>query len=206
MNLDSRGCKLGILEDVICYSYKEYLELAMHLAESGSITGEKSILHIEATKINAQRLKRLNKHLTLNPQLLLEIQHITRDLIWVLLTETWCGDGAQCIPVIAGIAGQSDKINLRIILRDENPVIMNRYLTNDARAIPKLIVFDAQSGIEVGLWGLRPEKISKLVRDLKGLQPEISKDKFHEILHLWYTRDKTNAIQDDFLNLLKNWN
>jgi hypothetical protein len=74
---------------------------------------------------------------------------------WRVLTEPWCGDSAFLLPVIAEAAALSDQVSLRILLRDENLDLMDQYLTDGSRSIPKLVAFSG-AGEELFTWGPRP--------------------------------------------------
>lgn len=187
------------------FRYNEYKDLIINLAENGDTTGEKTISRIEATKINAQRFSRIDKYCELSLELIEEINKFKLNCLWILITESWCGDGAQCIPVIAKIAGQAANIELILILRDENPQIMDRYLTNGSRSIPKLICIDKNTNKEIGIWGPRPYKIQKMAMDFKTNNPCATHEAFVANLHLCYARDKTNAIQDEFVKMFNDW-
>ena len=64
----------------------------------------------------------------------------------MVISEGWCGDAAQILPVINKMALVSNKIEFRIVLRDENPALMDAFLTNGGKAIPKVIMIDNESG------------------------------------------------------------
>jgi hypothetical protein len=75
---------------------------------------------------------------------------------WMVLTEPWCGDSAFLLPVIAEAAALTDAVTLRILLRDDNLDLMDQYLTDGSRSIPKLVAF-GDDGTERFTWGPRPE-------------------------------------------------
>jgi hypothetical protein len=188
------------------YTYEEYKTLIYTLAKSSSNTGDKSEERVSATKINAQRIKRIDKQCELTENLINSIQNFKTDCFWILITESWCGDGAQCIPVISKIVEQSQNIELKLLLRDENLDIIDLYLTNGSRSVPKLICIDKNSNEDIGVWGPRPNEIQKMVLDYKTNNPNSTHDEFVNNLHLWYARDKTQSIQDEFIDLLNAWN
>lgn len=188
------------------YTYKDYKDLVLNLAENSGNTGEKTNERIVATKLNSQRLKRIDKQCELNTELINAIKEYKTEVVWILLVESWCGDGAQCLPVISKIADTSSNIELKIILRDENSEIMDSYLTNGSRSIPKLICINKNTNEEIGTWGPRPTNIQKMVIEYKKEFPNANHDEFVTNLHLLYAKDKTKSIQEDFLALLKHWN
>lgn len=188
------------------YSYHEYKKLVIDYAENGKTSGnEKSPEHIEATKINAQRMKRIDKTVEINSEIKDAVSKCTQKLTWIILAESWCGDGAQNIPVIAKIAECSANIELKLLLRDENPAIMDAYLTNGSRSMPKLIAIDSETKHEIGIWGPRPVKIQQMVKEFKAQFPAVSHDEFVKNLHLWYAKDKGESLQQDLGKLVCEW-
>jgi hypothetical protein len=118
---------------------------------------------------------------------------------WMILSEPWCGDSAQAIPYIWKLAEASTGITCRILLRDENPEIMEQYLTNGTRGIPKLVAF-ATEGRELFRWGPRPRTAQEVFESARG--SGLSKTDALERLHLWYGRDRGETIQREILDLL----
>ena len=62
------------------------------------------------------------------------------------LAEAWCGDVYREVPTVARIA-EATGADLRIFLRDENPDIMDEYLSNDgkSRAIPVFVFYTKET-------------------------------------------------------------
>lgn len=186
------------------YSYEAYKEIVFRLADEGKNSGEANEERIAATNINKQRIKRIDKQCVLHDDLTAQLAKIQTAQQWFLLTESWCGDGAQCIPVIAKMAETNPNIELKLMFRDEHLAIMDKYLSNGSRAIPKLIIFNKDTGAELTTWGPRPKAIQEMVATYKREFPEATHDEFVQNLHLWYARDKTNALQNEFKELLTN--
>jgi hypothetical protein len=123
--------------------------------------------------------------------------------MWVMIVESWCGDAAQNLPIIAKLASLNPYIELMIILRDENPDIMDLHLTNGSRSIPKLIILDPVFKSLLKEWGPRPAAIQKMVKEYKLANPEVTHDEFVKNLHLWYAKDKGLSLEQDLLSLLE---
>lgn len=196
-----------ITPDIIdqAMSYDEYRSMIDTLLEEGKTTGTNhSEAMIHYTKMNVQRMNRLDKRADLSDSLKGKLENLDRKLIWVVLTEAWCGDAAQNVPAIAKMAEQSENIELKLILRDENLDIMDEYLTNGGRSIPKLICLEADSLEEIGTWGPRPELAQKKAMEWKD-DPDISKEEWAKKLHKWYAKNRTQEIQSEFEELLENW-
>lgn len=187
------------------YDYSAYRNFVRTLAEHYSSTGQVTPERIEATRLNAQRMKRIEKQIAIRLDLSILVQNVKSQWEWIVLAESWCGDGAQVIPVLAKIAALNPNIKFKIVLRDENPELMDNYLTNGARAIPKLICLDQRTRKETGTWGPRPDSIARKVFDFKMKNPDAPHTEFLKNLHLWYAEDKGQSVQEDFLVLIEEW-
>lgn len=185
--------------------YKSYRAMIDALLGEGKTTGTNhSKAMVEYTKMNVHRMNRLDKQVRLSKTLREGLQAVDDRWIWLVLTEAWCGDAAQNIPVIVRMAEQSDNINLRFILRDEHPEIMDQYLTNGGRSIPKLVCLDAATMEEIGTWGPRPNEAQEKSMKWKD-DPDISNREWAERLHKWYADNRTTDIQEEFEDLIQDW-
>lgn len=182
-------------------TFAEYIELIDDLLAEGKTTGQnQSETMFNYGKLNRQRMKRLEKTVVINKELKEKVGNIKRPLIWLILTEGWCGDAAQNIPVIEKIASENPLIQTRYLLRDENLELMDKYLTNGGRAIPILICIDGETFQELGKWGSRPQAIQEYFLELKATGME--KSQISEMIQRRYNADKEQSIQADFLKLL----
>jgi len=187
------------------FTYRQYRELIDKLLERGRTTGDKDseeIIHY--TRMNVQRMKRQDKQISLNESLKEKLENLGSNWIWLVITEGWCGDAAQNIPAINKMAEAAPNIELKFILRDEHPEIMDQYLTDGSRSIPKLVCLDAESLEEIGTWGPRPAVIQEKAMQWKD-DPEISKEEWAEKLHKWYADNKTEEQQKEFEQLIEEW-
>lgn len=186
-------------------SYKAYREATRTLIETGKAKG---MDYTESRKgyvaLNEQRMRRLDKTTELNDELIIALQNLKHNWVWVVLTESWCGDAAQSLPAIVKMTESTPKIELNLLLRDQNPVVMNHYLTGESRSIPKLICFNKDTGKEVFTWGPRPEQIQNLKMDwMAGKLPDKTKDEVDKEIQQWYNKDKTLSLQKEFIALIK---
>ncbi|MFQ3306533.1 MAG: hypothetical protein ACI9JT_000517 [Polaribacter sp.] len=182
-------------------SYKDYRALIDNLLAQGKATGpEQSEDLTNYSMLNDKRMKRLDKTIKISEETVHEFQKVTQPQTWLVLTEGWCGDAAQNLPVLNKIASISENIDLKIVLRDENLDLMDLFLTNGGRGIPKLIALDKDNNV-IDSWGPRPNTAAKMVADYKekngALDPEFKKN-----LQVWYNQDKGKSVQEDFVNLV----
>ena len=187
------------------YTFLEFKEIVSNLVSSGKSSGEETAERIEATKINSQRINRIYKTFLPSETTQNVVNILKHDWDWLLLLESWCGDGAQLSPIIAKLAELNPRIHLKIIFRDEHEDIMNMHLTNGAKSIPKLICLDSASHQYVGEWGPRPIAIQEKVKEFKTANPNASHEEFVKNLHLWYAQDKGLSFEKEFVSLIESW-
>lgn len=185
-------------------AFAEYIKLIDDLLLEGKTTGEnQSEAMFNYGKLNRQRMKRLANTVKLNDSLLETVRNNERKMIWLIITEGWCGDAAQSIPVIEKIAHENSNIETHYILRDKNLELMDKYLTNNARSIPKLITLDAETLEELGTWGPRPDVAMDYFYEMR--ESGMEKPEMMENMQRWYLQDKEKAIQTEFESLLEKW-
>lgn len=132
--------------------------------ESRTTNDDNSEGMLEYTKLNIQRTNRIDKRGVIREDIQSLIRQISGNQIWLVITEGWCGDSAQILPYIKKMTEFAENIELRIILRDKYPEVMDAFLTDGkSRSIPKVIVLDAQTLEVLGEWDqdlLKCKKIS----------------------------------------------
>lgn len=187
------------------HSYAEYRKLVTDLLSEGKSTGnEQSESLTNYSKLNDARMNRLEKTIKISEDVISKLQHLDNHYIWLVISEGWCGDAAQILPILNKMAHESDKkIDLRIVLRDENEELMNQYLTNGGKAIPKVVVICKEAGIVRADWGPRPKGASELMakhkREVGAIDEKIKTD-----LQLWYLADKGVSVQQEIVEIMEN--
>lgn len=184
------------------YSYQEYRILVNKLVAEGKSTGhEQSEVFANYSMLNDRRMKRLDKTLKFDHMVNEAFSEVTTNVTWLVLTEGWCGDAAQSLPVINKLSLLNDGIDVRIISRDDHDELMSNFLTNGGKAIPKLIVFDNNRKEVLGSWGPRPSIAMQMVNNYKAEHGSLD-PQFKEDLQGWYNKDKGKNIAEDLLKLL----
>ncbi|MCE7991414.1 MAG: thioredoxin family protein [Roseivirga sp.] len=187
-------------------TYEQYRSMINELLEKGLTTGPKqNETMLNYGRLNAKRMKKWDKIARITPELHERLLDIKKPVTWLVLTEGWCGDAAQNLPFINKMAEINPLINLKLILRDENLEVMDEYLTDGGRSIPKLIVLDAENLSTLGTWGPRPAPMQKLVMDNK-VTKEKNYGELNEVMHLWYAKDRGITLQNEILAILGVWN
>lgn len=182
--------------------YDAYVALMQELVKEKATTGEdQSESRIQFTMLNQRRMKRWDKTVKLPESLVNAIKSFNRKVTWLVLTESWCGDAAQTLPVINKFAEANEKIDFKVVLRDENEELMDQFLTNGSKSIPKLIVVDNDSKEVVGSWGPRSAKAAKMVIDYKEKHGKIDAT-LKTDLQNWYNKDKGMHIEKEMVELI----
>jgi hypothetical protein len=185
-------------------TYQSYKILVDELVANNQTSGpEQTEERIAYTRLNQQRMKRVEKQFAINPDLLEVLQKPRPEWHWVVLVESWCGDGAQQLPALAAIAETVPTIELTVILRDENPEWMDTCLTNGSRAIPKLICMNAETNERLFTWGPRPLAILEQVLQFKDKNPGAAKEEIGTLVHSLYAKDRSQSLQQDLLQLVQ---
>jgi hypothetical protein len=185
------------------YSYLEYRKLTADLFKEGKSTATvqtEEMTHY--SELNESRMRRLDKTIKISDETIVKLNNLNHHYIWLVLTESWCGDAAQILPILNKMAVASNgKIDMKLALRDEHVELMNHFLTNKGKAIPKLICIDKATGSVVADWGPRPQGAVNLIKEYKeqfGTIDETTKAD----LQLWYLHDKGISTQNEIMELI----
>jgi len=194
-------------------SYADYRTLMAEQAENGTTSGPiQNASMANYTSLNERRMVRLDRKITLNPMVADRLSQVKQVQHWLVVTETWCGDAAQILPVLNKMAEQSPAINLRLAWRDENLALIDKHLTNGSRAIPVIIALDENYDV-LGSWGPRPREAQDMVMNNKKVMAKIEDKEersahyqtFQAELQKWYNSDKGNSTQIEVLVEVEKW-
>ena len=178
----------------------DYFEFVKDLVDQEKTSGpNQSEDMVGYTKMSLQRMKRWNKVGILLPEMEAKLAQIDAPQKWILITEAWCGDAAHAFMFIQKMAESNQHITFEWKLRDENLELIDQYLTNGGRSIPKLIAFD-KDGKELYNWGPRPKHIQEtylMLREAGVPYSEISIE-----LQKLYNADKGVSMQKELLELM----
>lgn len=183
-------------------TYQVYRDLVKKLVDQNASTGPVQNDDLaNYTKLNDRRMKRWDKTIKVSEDDRKRIESFGKKTTWLVITESWCGDAAHVLPAVNKIAELNDNIKMKVVLRDENLELMDAFLTNGGRAIPKVIMIDDATGEVLNTFGPRPSEATNLVNRFKaengGLTPE-----FKEDLQYWYNKDKGQNIIKDITKTL----
>ena len=195
-------------------SYEAYREIMARQAANEETSGpiqNKSLA--DYTALNERRMLRLDRKVQLLPAVVDRLKMVVQPQNWLVITETWCGDAAQLLPIFKKMADQSEAIDIKLIWRDAHLNLMDAHLTNGSRAIPKLIALNEDFSSVLGTWGARPRDAQDMVmanktkmakiKDLEERQANYQQ--FQIELQQWYNRDKGISTQSELLVEIEKW-
>ena len=186
-------------------TYLDYRKQVANLLKEGKSTGnEQSEDLTKYSELNEVRMNRLDKTIQISEEVKIDLSNLQANYLWIVISEGWCGDAAQLLPIINKMAELSEKIDLRIVFRDENEALMNQFLTNGGKSIPKLLILDKETLTVLSNWGPRPEGAKNLILDYKaqyGIVDETAKTE----LQKWYLHDKGLSTQTEIMALVEKY-
>ena len=183
-------------------TYTEYRNLVADLLKVNRSTGNtQTEKYLGYSKLGNARMKRLDKTFQLPDEVKAQLSTISKKYRWIVLTEGWCGDAGHALPIMNKIAEASENIDLKILLRDENDALMNQFLTDGNRSIPKLIALDEATDEVLATWGPRPSEATAMVNNYKKANGSLS-EAFKEELQVWYNTNKGENILGDLMGLV----
>ena len=201
INLDTNSLVKESLSKAI--SYEDYRgQVAIHVENGTSSGPDKSEALSNYTLLNNSRMKRLDKTIKIEEAVLEKFQQYHKNVTWLVLTESWCGDAAHAMPVMNKLVEQAKNLDFKILYRDENKELMNRFLTNGTMSIPKLIAFDNETQEVINDWGPSPFIIMNKTKDFKAAHVTLTTE-FKKEIQMWYNQNKGKCIAGDLLKLIE---
>lgn len=183
-------------------TYESFKTLVKELAIDGGTTGpEQTDAYKHYTVLNDRRMKRWDKTFKLSKEQERQVKAFNKEVIWLVITESWCGDAAPTLPVMNRISQENQKIQLRVVLRNEHPELMDRFHTDGKLSIPKLIMIHQQTHDVLDTWGPLPSIAKEIAADYKAVNGQLTAA-FKEELQQWFNADKGQNTLKDLIQLL----
>ena len=127
------------------------------------------------------------------------VSSLSGDWHLLVLSEDWCGDAVNTVPVVARLAERCGNVDLRVLARDTNPDIMDAHLTGRSRSIPVIIALD-ETFRERGWWGPRPTALQRWV---SGQGQLLEKTTRYREARTWYARDRGRTTLEEVVSMLE---
>lgn len=180
-------------------SYTQYLDNLEQLIANRQ-EGDRIL---DNTYLNIRRMKRILKQYEPAPYLVKLIRQLNQPVTWLAITEGWCGDAAHVIPVLEKLSQISFKPDFKIVYRDEHPELMDLFLTNGSRSIPKILAID-KSGDLISQWGPRPHSAQKMVERFKYGNSEYKNyQDLSKAIQKWYHYDRYLSFESEIIEFIE---
>ncbi|MDQ0108792.1 hypothetical protein J2T02_003932 [Chitinophaga terrae (ex Kim and Jung 2007)] len=151
-------------------------------------------------KLNWSRMHRWLKQAKLAPEAQEAVMQVKAPQQWIIITEPWCGDAAHSVPLMELIAAMNPLISVDYQLRDSPPFLIDNYLTNGGKSIPKLIIRNSE-GKDLGTWGPRPAECQALYNSLTAEKADF--ETLKTALQKWYNKDQGQAIMAELTAVIR---
>lgn len=174
--------------------YVDYFDQILASPEDYDPYGNEEYLNY--TKLNWSRMNRWLKRFEPQDAMKSLIASITEPQHWIVITEPWCGDAAHSVPQLYQMVKNNPNIDFEIQLRDSEPFLIEDYLTDGSKSIPKLIIRN-DVGHDKVIWGPRPEPLQRIYMQMKDEERPFEEIK--EALQKWYNEDKGEILQRELL-------
>lgn len=186
---------------------KKYIEKAESIAEhleslyrqSEETTEPKS--YFRYTEMNQTRVRRLLKRNRWTESDWVGLNKLPFPIHLLALTEHWCGDAANSIPFLIQMVDHVPMLDMKMIYRDQHPELMDAFLTDGARSIPKVIAYDPESRKVLGSWGPRPQSLQIKIKEWKR-DPEMDSETRAYWTQKWYIEDKGQKVKKELIDFI----
>lgn len=184
-------------------SYSSYRKLVSRLIIEGKSTGNtQNPDMLNYSKLSERRMKRWDKTFKMSENDKTFFENWSKPMTFLVVTEGWCGDAAHALPILNKISETAPKIDFQVVLRDDNDILIQEFLTNGAKSIPKLIALDENKEV-LFTWGARPTETTEMVKAYKAKHGQLTAE-FKEDLQKWYNKDKGQSVVKDIKAALEN--
>lgn len=166
-------------------TYEEYLEQGQAIADNPETKEQKD--YLEYYKLGMQRMHRMDK--TYVPDAGQSEEPAARNFKGkiLIISEQWCGDASAIIPVVHKFFGKNE---MRITYRDQEPSLINDYLTDGrSRSIPIVLFLDENYNV-IAHWGPRPKYGRELFLKHRSNPEAYNDEQFHNDMQVYYAKNK----------------
>lgn len=178
-------------------SFEAYLEDAKNRLENPKTPQEEEFKHYY--ELGLQRMERTLKKLNFEGALQEKSSQKNFDGKFLIITEAWCGDASAAVPAIVKFfEGKND---VRIFLRDSDETLIDQFLTNGTRSIPKVLILNPDFTLK-NTWGPRPKYGNELLSKYKNNPETYTKDQFYNDLQVYYSRNRGKDVLEEIIDLL----
>ena len=177
-------------------SYDEYLIEAEKRYNDAKINGDKD--YEEYYRLGLQRMNRMWDKYVPDEEQKAILKSINFDGKILVITEPWCGDASQVVPILPKFF---DNIEVRYTYRDQEPSLIDDFLTNGGKSIPVVLLLDKEFNV-INHWGPRPKQGKELLERYKADPVAFPKDRFYVELQTYYAKNRGFDTIAELLELI----
>ena len=148
---------------------------------------------------NAELWNAVWRHSRVDDEYVRRVMALPGDWHLLVLSEDWCGDAVNTVPVLARLAERTPNVDLRVLGREANPDLMDSHLTGSSRSIPVVIALD-ETFRERGWWGPRPTVLQHWV---SGQGQLLEKSARYREARTWYARDRGRTTLEEVVSMME---
>jgi thiol-disulfide isomerase/thioredoxin len=155
--------------------------------------------YLESVEKNKDLWHGVYQRVSIPPEILEEARRLPSEWHLLALSEDWCGDAVNLLPVLAQLAEEAPGLDFRVLSRDENLDLMDAHLTGgESRSIPVVLMLD-EDFVERGWWGPRPGPLQDWVVTEGVAMPSAERYKH---VRRFYAKDKGRTMLREVLDLM----
>lgn len=130
-----------------------------------------------------------------------------KPLTILVLTEPWCGDSLAIFPVVRKMAETAGGWTIKVLTRDENPELMDQFLTRGGRAVPIFLFLDT-GGALLLRWGPRPKAAQDIFEQYRQrfIEGKMEKMEIIKKIRNFYSKDRGQSIINELLSTFEETN
>jgi hypothetical protein len=155
--------------------------------------------YVAAAQKNADLYRDLYRIASPHPDLIERARRLPGKWHLLVLSEDWCGDAVNALPILARWVAEVPSLDLRILGRETNPDLMDAHLTGESRSIPVVMILD-ENFVERGWWGPRPSELQRWML-AEGLA--LDKSERYRRVRQWQARDRGRTTIGEVLARLE---
>lgn len=181
-------------------SFEEYFKKTEEVIQKNEAElTEEEKEKLEYYKLGVQRMSRMMKVYKPNEEQLQKLAEKNFKGKFLVITEGWCGDAGQSVPAVCLFF--EGKNEVKIVYRDQNPDLIDQFLTNGTRSIPIVVILDENDKV-IAHWGPRPAYGIELLKKHKENPETYPKEQFYNDIQVYYAKNRGVDVIDEILELI----
>lgn len=178
-------------------SFEEYIKISEERATNNP---DKNDEHQEYYELGLQRMSRALKTFKIDESQVNVLK--TKDFAGkiLIISEPWCGDASATVPAVCRFF-EENEVPVKIFLRDKDTSLIEKFLTNGAQSIPKIIILNEDFSVK-NSWGPRPKFGFELLQKFKSDPENYPREEFYNDLQVYYAKNRGKDAINEILELL----